>query len=425
MRPPPSPEPGSLFMPKALSLFSGIGGLCEGVRLAGFDVVGAVEFDKFAADNYRRNFPDVPLFADDIAQFLPEDSPKQRAVHRAQYCPRDRLELLFGGPPCQGYSQIGTRDVDDPRNALYLHVTRIARQLKPRLVLIENVPNLLLMQRGLFKGRIMNALRRAGYDNIGLIVLNAAEFGVPQERKRVFFLAAQSSDIAMPMQDALDAAVESLRTERVTVREAIGDLPEQVAPDSGIAMAYPSVRKPSSYLREMRLDYDGRVLSKEEKLGFYRRRFAKRQLHNHHTKEIQEKRLRLIRLLRPGLKADSLPRDVWDNARPEKWRRLAPDRPAHTLMAQMHRDLSEWVHPDHDRWITVREALRLQSFHDGFVLEGSEWQQLKQVGNAVPPLLGRVAAMAAAYALRYRDNRPAPFPRGGQVSLFDTVGASA
>lgn len=87
-------------------------------------------------------------------------------------------------------------------------------------------------------------------------------------------------------------------------------------------------------------------------------------------------------------------------------------------MAQMHRDLSEWVHPHHHRWITVREAMRLQSFHDGFVMKSSEWQQLKQVGNAVPPLLGRIPALAVQMALGASDGRKAPFSLRGQLALL-------
>ena len=112
----------------------------------------------------------------------------------------------------------------------------------------------------------------------------------------------------------------------------------------------------------------------------------------------------LIALLAPGAKADSLPLDIWNGARPEKWRRLHPDKPAYTILAQMHRDLSEWVHPDHERWITVREAARLQSFHDGFVFKSSEWQMLKQIGNAVPPLLARALASAAETVLEKLDH---------------------
>jgi len=152
----------------------------------------------------------------------------------------------------------------------------------------------------------------------------------------------------------------------------------------------------------MRLDFDCGLYPKSVKWerGI---RGGELLLHNHHTKEIQERRRELISHLRPGFKGDSLPKEIWNGLRPEKWRRLHPDKPAYTILAQMHRDLSEWVHPWLERWITVREAARLQSFHDGFVFVGSEWQQLKQIGNAVPPLLGAALGrlgMALIGALR-------------------------
>jgi site-specific DNA-cytosine methylase len=121
-------------------------------------------------------------------------------------------------------------------------------------------------------------------------------------------------------------------------------------------------------------------------------------------RSFQDRRKKLIAFLKPGAKADSLPPKVWNGARPEKWRRLHPDRPAYTILAQMHRDLSEWVHPDHQRWITVREAARLQSFHDGFIFKTSEWQMLKQIGNTVPPLLARAPASATEGVLERLDD---------------------
>jgi DNA (cytosine-5)-methyltransferase 1 len=403
----------------AFSMFSGVGGLCEGVRLAGFQVTGACEKDPFAAESYRFNFPGVPLFEGDVAGLFPAASKKTLQEHLDQYVGSDRVDLVFGGPPCQGYSQIGPRDVADPRNELYLEVCRVATLLHPRFILIENVPNMLLMKSGLFKKRILGALRDIGYDNIGLSVLDASLFGVPQKRKRVFILAAKSEEIPVSLQEALDITAASMEQRPVTVKEAIDDLPEHVAPDSGEVLPYPSCSRLTPFQKEMRLDRDGEIYRKAEKskLPGIKTGIS---LHNHHTKEIQAERLRLIKLLAPGKKADSLPKEVWDNARPEKWRRFDPDAPAHTLMAQMHRDLSEWVHPYHHRWITVREALRLQSFHDGFVLQTSEWQQLKQVGNAVPPLLGRIPALALKLALNTSEGRASPFPvkRGGVIATL-------
>jgi len=406
----------------AFSMFSGIGGLCEGVRLAGFRVVGAVEKDQFACLSYKHNFSDVPLFEGDVANLFPVNKREQKK-HLDQFVGSDQVDLVFGGPPCQGFSQIGPRDVADPRNEMYLELCRVAQVLGAKFILMENVPNMLLMKGGLFKARISHALRAAGYDNIAIGILDASHYGVPQKRKRVFILAAKSAEYSFPLLEALELAADSLRHPIVTVNEAISDLPEDVAPDSATALTYPKAGRLTPFQREMRLDCDGVFYKKSDKVlnGDIAQHWK---LFGHHTKEIQERRLKLIKLLAPGKKADSLPKEVWDNARPEKWRRFDGNAPAHTLMAQMHRDLSEWVHPSLDRWITVREALRLQSFHDGFVLKSSEWQMFKQVGNAVPPLLGRIPAMAIRLALAKSmgSDHPHPFEVKGQLGLFSRTG---
>jgi DNA (cytosine-5)-methyltransferase 1 len=237
------------------------------------------------------------------------------------------------------------------------------------------------------------------YSNTIFLKLSAADFGVPQTRERIFFFC---DDVELPftLGAYADSVLRSLmKAVPVTVREAIGDLPRQIV-HSGHTMSYPTPKALSSFQREMRLDSAGTLYSRAAK----RLRGLGPEdpvlLHNHHTKEIQAKRKTLIALLAPGAKADSLPKKVWNGARPEKWRRLHPDLPSYTILAQMHRDLSEWVHPSLERWITVREAARLQSFHDGFVFKSSEWQMLKQVGNAVPPLLAHAAAKMALSVLQ-------------------------
>ena len=123
-------------------------------------------------------------------------------------------------------------------------------------------------------------------------------------------------------------------------------------------------------------------------------------LHNHHTKGMESRRREIVALINPGMNGAALPKELWKGVRGHKWRRLSPDKPSYTILAQMSRDLSEWIHPVENRWITVREAARLQSFHDGFVFHGSEYQQLKQVGNAVPPFLGFAIASAVKGLLR-------------------------
>ena len=404
-------------MYKALSLFSGIGGLCEGFKLASYEITGAAELDKYAAESYRANFPGVPLFEGNVTEFL-NSSSEDYSFQFEKYA-HGNIDVIFGGPPCQGFSQIGPRDPFDPRNELYLQMCRLATTLSPKIIVIENVPNMILMKGGMFKDRIIKSLKKIGYSNIGLLKLCADEYGVPQSRFRIFFIAVKDGFIKESAQSIFESVSESLKQDLVTVSEAIGDLPKTVAKDSGVPLKYPSSknRKISNFMKEMRLDFEGDLYSLDDKLKIHQFHADAIDLQNHHTKDAQERRVKIIKLLKPGAKADSLPKELWDNKRPEKWRRFHPDKAAHTLLAHMHRDLSEWVHPKHDRWITVREAMRLQGFHDGFVLKTSEWQQLKQVGNAVPPFLGRVPASAAKVILDLGYAGSTDFEFKGQLSL--------
>ena len=405
----------------ALSLFAGCGGFCEGIELAGFKVKCAVELDKFAAETYRHNFPKTPLFEGDVAAFL--NTPGQD--HIKQYGLKN-IDLIFGGPPCQGYSQIGPRDLHDPRNRLFEEFSRVVSTLRPKLFLMENVPNLLLLNKGHFRDLILEEFARIGYANTTFVKVSAADYGVPQLRQRVVFVGVRD-DLAL--NDELRSVVQRTLTKMVhllpfTVRDAISDLPNRVVP-SGSVMPYPKKGTLSEFQKMMRLDAEAGPYTKAVKR---RRGFGNGApvLHNHHTKEIQERRAHLISFLKPGQKADSLPKEIWNGKRPEKWRRLHPDLPSYTILAQMHRDLSEWVHPRLSRWITVREAARLQSFHDGFVFVGSEWQQLKQIGNAVPPLLAyALGMMAKTVVKKLAVAKPQKAVRLGRVKAAGPSRASA
>lgn len=381
-------------MYRALSLFSGIGGLCEGVKLAGFDISGASEIDKYASENYRLNFPNIPLYEGDVCQFLLEG--EEGYEQQKNTFIGSGIDLIFGGPPCQGFSQIGPRDPLDLRNELYLQMCRLAVKFNPKIILIENVPNMILMKNGMFKDRIIKSLENIGYSNIGLLQLCADNYGIPQSRNRIFFIAVKDDFITVSVQGLFESFSQHNMLPKISVNEALADLPELVAADSGEVLAYPPKNtNVSSYLKEMRVDCNGHLYSKEHKVNLFKMHEKELCLHNHHTKSVQERRAYIISILKPGAKADSLPKEIWNNKRPEKWRRFDGSKPAHTLLAHMHRDLSEWIHPKFNRWITVREAMRLQGFHYGFVLKTSEWQQLKQVGNAVPPFLGRIPALVA------------------------------
>ena len=379
-------------MLQCVSLFSGAGGFCEGFKLAGWKVLCAVEADTQACLTHAENFNDVLLFRSKIERFLREE---QEGTPRLKELMSEKIDVVYGGPPCQGFSQIGPRIMSDPRNRMYKEFVRVVRLLKPRAFVMENVPNMLAMNNGHFKSKIVRAFGRAGYKRIAILKALASEFGVPQNRRRVFFLGLRDG-LAFP-DDFVNAAESLIKAQKapntVTVREALSDLPEAVSEDDG-PLPYPKMLggRYSDYQKLMRLDWDSPLLSSERKRGH----LEADALYNHHTKGIREKRRRIIAEIGPGGRGDSLPPELWNGTRGHKWRRLHPDKPSYTILAQMHRDLSEWIHPKHDRWITVREAARLQSFHDGFVFMGSECQQLKQVGNAVPPLMGLAIARTAA-----------------------------
>lgn len=376
----------------AVSLFSGAGGFCEGVRLAGYEILCAVEVDPSACRTHRANFPKVPLFSGNIKEFLADGyigTPGRGELQALG------VDLVYGGPPCQGFSQIGPRDVSDPRNLLYKEFSRILEVLAPRCFVMENVPNILAMKNGEYRNDILNSFHIAGYRRTAIFTLLASEFGVPQDRRRVFFIGLRDDLLLNRDFEAVCARLlDERRSDRyITVRQAISDLPRDVAANDE-PLIYPA-RRPgryTDYQQLMRLDFDTPLLSRQAKRGSLEDQVLL--LHNHHTKRIEERRQRIIETIKPGGRGDSLPPDLWQGSRAHKWRRLHPQRPSYTILAQMHRDLSEWIHPEYNRWITVRESARLQSFHDGFVFCGSEFQQLKQVGNAVPPLLAFAVAGA-------------------------------
>ncbi|CCP11329.1 DNA (cytosine-5-)-methyltransferase [Stenotrophomonas maltophilia SKK35] len=264
---------------------------------------------------------------------------------------------------------------------------------------------MILLNKGHFRKLILKKFASIGYSNAVVLRLTAADFGVPQLRQRVIFVGTRDEDnFAFDLEQFCETVLDSLKVRsHVTVREAIDDLPAEVV-HSGETMSYPLADNLSKFQKAMRLDHG---------VGHYTKTVKRQRglgkdgvvLHNHHTKEIRARRAHLISMLEPGKKADSLPKEIWNGKRPEKWRRLHPDEPSYTILAHMHRDLSEWVHPYLDRWITVREAARLQSFHDGFVFQGSEWQQLKQIGNAVPPLMGHALGLMAKEIIMALDDR--------------------
>jgi DNA (cytosine-5)-methyltransferase 1 len=393
--------------PTAIDLFCGAGGLSEGFRRAGFRVVTAVDSDPVSIRTYWLNHPEVPdnrIVNRDI-----------RTLRRGELrrLAGSRVDVLLGAPPCQGFSHVGFRSkrsrtgyrlADDRRNFLWKHMVQAALELRPRLVVMENVPGMNFAQRRQnlsFMEAVRRELERGGRYRTRIWRLNAAAFGVPQDRVRYLLIACRDGEVPPEPRGEYkdihrpDHDVDALPA--ISLDEAIFDLPSRAA-GSGTAVDLWE-RTTTGNDPRLRRYLDKYSLRRESAL-----------IYNHHVRYHNERDLELYRLLRPG--EDSVHvierhgredlmryrRDVFD----DKYHKLRPDRPSKTIVAHLAKDGNGYVHPFQHRSITVREAARLQSFHDGYVFCGAPSDQWIQVGNAVPPLLAEAIAGTLLPLLRRR-----------------------
>jgi DNA (cytosine-5)-methyltransferase 1 len=341
--------------PVAVDLFCGAGGLSEGLRQAGFRSVLGLDYDRNAIASYAANHPG--------AQALHRDVSTLRADEIFEAAGTDQIDLVTGGPSCQGFSTHGKRIEDDPRNFLFREFARIVRQVKPRFFLMENVKGLLAYRGGYFRKAIEDTFGRAGYRVVSG-TLCAADFGVPQLRHRVFFIGAKIDDpvqlsLPMPTHGAGDGLFE-LRP-YVTVEEAIGDLPLMHGDFS---------RSEWEYATDAKSAYQARRIARYVQQGQGLRSVPLRVL---------PERFRRMRTISTG----ALRKDCTT-----LYHRLSPDRPAYTITCYFRNVASgPFLHPHEDRSISTREAARFMSFPDSYVFEGTGVP--RQIGNAVPPLLAR------------------------------------
>ncbi len=383
--------------PKAVDLFCGAGGLSEGFRRAGFRVVTAVDSDPVSIRTYWLNHPEMPdnrIVNRDITTLRRGDLRRLAG---------SGVDVLLGAPPCQGFSHVGFRSkrsltdyrlADDHRNFLWKCMVKAAVELRPRLVVMENVPGMNFAPRRqnlTFMEAARRALERRGRYRARIWRLNAAAFGVPQDRVRYFLVACRDGDVPPEPRaeykdiNRPDHDVDALPAIRLD--EAILDLPSRTA---GSGTAVDLWQPPTAGMDpRFRRYLDKHALRRESAL-----------IYNHHVRYHNERDLELYGLLRPG--EDSVHvierhgredlmryrRDVFD----DKYHKLRPDLPSKTIVAHLAKDGNGYVHPFQNRSITVREAARLQSFHDCYVFCGAPSDQWVQVGNAVPPLLAEAIA---------------------------------
>jgi DNA (cytosine-5)-methyltransferase 1 len=379
--------------PTAIDLFAGAGGLSLGLSAAGFSLRAALEVNAACALTHARNFPASAFITDDIRRVSSAALMSIAGVRRGE------LDLLAGGPPCQGFSIIGQRVLDDPRNALFREFLRVAADLQPKVVVIENVPGLATLHGGAVLREIAQAFDEAGYDaECGELL--AAQYGVPQMRWRMLFVGWRKDlgwrgGFPEPTHGRLGiGALVPNRTVTaddaegfLTVADAIGDLPPIGAGETGASY----VGKPqSAFQRAMR---EG----------------LRRELFNHYAPRLAAQNLARIAALRPGQDWRDLPEHLLppsmrralrkDHTR--RFRRMTWEGVSRSIITRFRDPKSgEYIHPEQDRTISIREAARIQSFPDWFAFEGTNTELYDQVGNAVPPLMARAIGEEIIAALR-------------------------
>ena len=348
---------------RVLDLFCGAGGLSLGFKMANFDIVGGIDFDQEALDTHKLNFKDGFHFCGDISE-LDDEFVLENFD--------GKVDVVIGGPPCQGFSVANMQQKDiecDDRNKLFYEFIRFVKLLKPKAFVMENVPQILTKDKGHVKEVMMDVMDDLGY-NVNVKVLVASDYGVPQRRRRAFFVG-----ICKELNQIFDFDFIEKKP-IVTVGDAISDL-------------YSFDNEFKTLTVDDELDLDVNPLSEYQKLM---RKDSDGKIHNHnirYPKEIVQKRMEYVP---EGGNWQDVPDELWDTIRSNRhssaYRRLN----SQDVSVTIDTGHMNYFHPKYNRVPTIRENARLQSFPDDFVFLGTKGQQDKQVGNAVPPLLSKAIA---------------------------------
>lgn len=395
--------------PTMVDLFSGAGGLSEGFRQAEFRTILAVDSNRTALRTYRLNHPEVPedrVICEDLRDFRKDGERLKRLIGD------QRIDVLIGGPPCQGFSRAGWRSrntgsrflaTEDDRNYLFEELVGLLHVMKPRIFVMENVPGVgeVQFEDGTsFLDVMQNAMRRAGYTT-NVWLLNAAAYGVPQMRVRRIIVGVLDLD-CMPgsLQTSIRSLIEAVPKVKyrvasnqfrehtrsddetlpppITLMEAISDLPPLEAGQG--AWVRHAGAAPD---RRSRMELESPI------------RHPQGLLTSHVSRYNNDTDLERYAELQPGenyldlLKRRSDLENYGTGSFHDKYYRLRGDQPSKTIVAHLRKDGNSYVHPTQTRSLSVREAARLQSFPDSYIFTGSRGDQFQQIGNAVPPRLGK------------------------------------
>lgn len=342
-----------------IDLFSGAGGLSYGFERAGFNVLLGIDNDAKALETFKQNHHNTQVICGDITTVTYKKDIKPLIGDK-------KIDVIIGGPPCQGFSLSGPRNFDDPRNKLYLSYLRLVEEIKPRAFVIENVPGLVALFNGEVKDNIIKRLTDLGY-SVKYKILCASDYGVPQNRKRVVFVGTRIGETEFSYPKQVD--------EIVTCEMALSDLPPLVDTLGEEEQEY-ATSPTNSYQKLMR--------SRSEKV------------YNHIAASHSEKVQHIISLVPDGGNYKDLPEEFRKSRNFHvAWTRFASQKPAPTIDTG-HR---HHFHYKYNRVPTVRECARIQSFPDDFIFIGNKTQQFRQVGNAVPPIMAEHIARSLMAAL--------------------------
>lgn len=358
--------------PIVIDLFCGAGGLSEGLRQSGFSTRVGVDFDKNAIGTYKVNHPEAETILDDIANVTGK---QLMALARST-----DIDLIAGGPSCQGFSTHGKRIQDDPRNFLFKHFVRLVDEVRPKMFLMENVKGMLTYSKGLFRQRIEEAFREIGY-RTAFTTVCTANFGVPQLRYRVLFIGTRLDAISLSFPAKTHGVVDEGLLPYVTVAEAISDLPLMRGMYKEDLRPY--VTEPeNSYQKYIRDGATDRVsLHISQGLSLQSQRIA------HFVGQGEGIRAVPVEALPDRFKKmRTISNGQFRRDCTTLYHRLDPQKPAYTITCSYRNVASgPFLHPWEDRSLSHREAARLMSFPDRYQFVGSSLT--RQIGNAVPPLM--------------------------------------
>ena len=381
--------------PIGIDLFAGAGGMSLGFEQAGFDVVAAVEIDPIHAAAHKFNFPDCKVIAQSVTDLTGDE------IRRLAGIGNRSVDVVFGGAPCQGFSMIGQRALDDPRNSLVQDFVRLVDQLQARTFVFENVKGLTVGRHRQFLVELIEAFEARGYRvRRDWKVLNAANHGAPQDRQRFILLGARGDATLpeYPVQRSHAAGTTNCGSpEGPTCRDALGDLPDAEAFDALLhtdAVRVDAWGEPSTYAKELRCIGNDAWHFGHPRL--WEPAVLTSSMRTDHT-DISRRRFSVTE---PG-KVEPISRFF----------KLPPDGVSNTLRAGTDASRGAFtsprpIHYAYARCITVREMARLHGFPDWFRFHETKWHGARQIGNAVPPPLARAIAAQVIKALGVKPTRP-------------------